>query len=57
MKTYVEGLLAYGVQTGLVDPLDLTYTRNRLLEALEHAGVYKCTEEGRAAFLRFTEGV
>ena len=24
MKTYVEGLLAYGVQTGLVDPLDLT---------------------------------
>ena len=24
---------------------------------LEHAGVYKCTEEGRAAFLRFIEGV
>ncbi len=38
MKTYVEGLLAYGVQTGLVDPLDLTYTRNRLLEALELEG-------------------
>ncbi len=24
---------------------------------LEHAGVYKCTDEGRKAFLRFTDGV
>ena len=26
-------------------------------EVLEHAGVYKCTEEGRAAFLRFIQSV
>ena len=26
-------------------------------KVLEHAGVYKCTEEGRAAFLRFTDSV
>ncbi len=26
-------------------------------KVLEHAGVYKCTEEGRAAFMRFVESV
>ena len=26
-------------------------------QVLEHAGVYKCTPEGRAAFLRFIESV
>ena len=26
-------------------------------QVLEHAGVYKCTAEGRAAFLRFIETV
>ena len=26
-------------------------------QVLEHAGVYKCTAEGRAAFLRFIESV
>ena len=27
------------------------------MKVLEHAGVYKCTEEGRTAFLRFIESV
>lgn len=27
------------------------------MKVLEHAGVYKCTEEGRAAFLRFIESL
>ena len=26
-------------------------------KVLEHAGVYKCTDEGRAAFLRFINSV
>ena len=26
-------------------------------QVLEHAGVYKCTPEGREAFLRFIESV
>ncbi|MDE6718588.1 MAG: galactose-1-phosphate uridylyltransferase, partial [Treponemataceae bacterium] len=26
-------------------------------KVLEHAGVFKCTEEGKAAFLRFVEKV
>lgn len=26
-------------------------------QVLEHAGVYKCTAEGRTAFLRFIESV
>ena len=27
------------------------------MKVLEHAGVYKCTEEGRQAFLRFIDSV
>ena len=27
------------------------------VKVLEHAGVYKCTKEGREAFRRFTESV
>ena len=27
------------------------------MKVLEHAGVYKCTEEGRQAFLRFVDSV
>lgn len=34
----------------LKDEIGATFVR-----VLEHAGVYKCTEEGRAAFLRFTK--
>ena len=46
-----------------------TFTRENAMEilqkevgvvfatVLEHAGVYKCTEEGRRAFLRFIDSV
>ena len=27
------------------------------MKVLEHAGVYKCTDEGRAAFLRFIDSL
>ena len=27
------------------------------MKVLEHAGVYKCTEEGRAAFMRFIKSL
>ena len=31
----VQGLLEYGLKTGLVDPLDRIYTRNRILEVMQ----------------------
>ena len=33
------------------------YKRQVFATVLEHAGVYKCTPEGREAFLRFVQSV
>jgi UDPglucose--hexose-1-phosphate uridylyltransferase len=38
MKKYIEGLLHYGVKTGLIDEWDTVYTRNQLLDLLQLEG-------------------
>ena len=36
IECYIEKLIGYGVETGLVDEYDRIYTRNRLLEVLQY---------------------
>ena len=38
MKHYIEGLLNYGIKSGLVHPLDVIFTRNQLLDLLQVEG-------------------
>ncbi|MBQ7095720.1 MAG: UDP-glucose--hexose-1-phosphate uridylyltransferase [Clostridia bacterium] len=38
MKRYIEALLQYGIEKNLLDPRDLIYTRNQLLDLLQMEG-------------------
>ncbi|MCM1105114.1 MAG: UDP-glucose--hexose-1-phosphate uridylyltransferase [Clostridium sp.] len=45
VETNIRKLVAYGLQTGLIEQEDAVYTTNRLLELLELDGLDDCDEE------------
>lgn len=47
----------YKVNSDNIDEILRTEIGNTFKKVLEHAGVYKCTPEGRAAFMRFIESI
>ena len=65
IETCIDSLVSYAMNCGLTQPEDHIVVVNRLSEetgkvfsdVLEDAGVYKCDEAGRAAFMRFVDAV
>ena len=55
---WVEGFIGdYKITADNVDEILKTQVGKTFKTVLEHAGVYKCTDEGRAAFMRFIESI
>ena len=57
VHTYIASLLQYGLNTGMIKENTAEILKEEVgqvfAQVLEHAGVYKRTEEGKAALLRF----
>lgn len=55
---WVEGFIGdYKITADNVDEILKTQVGKTFKTVLEHAGVYKCTDEGRAAFMRFIDSI
>jgi UDPglucose--hexose-1-phosphate uridylyltransferase len=55
---WVENFIGdYKITADNVDEILKTQVGKTFKTVLEHAGVYKCTDEGRAAFMRFIESI
>lgn len=54
VESFIEN---YDVNPDNIDAILHREVGNTFKTVLEHAGVYKCTPEGRAAFMRFVESV
>lgn len=55
---WVEGFIGdYKITADNVDEILKIQVGKTFKTVLEHAGVYKCTDEGRAAFMRFIESI
>ena len=48
----IEALVGYGIQTGLIEPDDAVYTRNRLLEAFCEDFPSACSDSSSSSLLR-----
>ena len=55
---WVEGFIEdYEITADNVDDILKAQVGKTFKTVLEHAGVYKCTDEGRAAFMRFVDSI